>query len=114
MRLSLLQRHLVLLPGFDGTGELLKPLNAELGGRMSTSIVHFPKAKPLVYRQLFPAIREMLPWGKPYSLVADSFSGHLALLFAEEQPQDLESIILCSSFITNPAERSTWWNKMVW
>lgn len=114
MRLTLAHKHLVVLPGFDGTGELLRHLCSELGTKVEASIVRFPKNKPFVYRQLFPAIREVLPWGKPYSLLADSFSGHLALLFAEEQPQDIESIILCSSFMANPAPQPTWWNKMVW
>lgn len=114
MRLTLAQKYLVVLPSFDGTGELLAPFCAALGGNLETSIVRFPKNKPFVYRQLFPFIREVLPWGKPYSLLADSFSGHLALLFAEEQPQDLENIILCSSFISSSAGQPAWWNKMVW
>jgi pimeloyl-ACP methyl ester carboxylesterase len=113
MRLSIAHKHVVLLPGLDGTGELLAPLCAELRSKVDPIQVRFPKNKPFVYKQLFPAIREVLPWGRPYSLMADSFSGHLALLFAEEQPQDIENIILCSSFVTHP-EPPTWWNKMVW
>jgi pimeloyl-ACP methyl ester carboxylesterase len=103
-----------MLPGFDGTGALLAPLVAELDGRFQTRVVRYPKNKPLIYPQLFPCIREVLPWGKPYSILADSFSGHLALLFAEDQPQYLESIILCSSFIIDPTVPPKWWNKLSW
>ena len=113
MRLTLSLKNLVVLPGLDGTGELLSSFLAEAEGKFETHMVRFPKHKPFVYQQLFPCIREALPWGKPYSLLADSFSGHLALLFAEEQPQNLESIILCSSFFNNPASQTTWWNKVV-
>jgi pimeloyl-ACP methyl ester carboxylesterase len=38
----------------------------------------------------------------------------LALLFAEDQPQYLESIILCSSFIIDPTVPPKWWNKLSW
>ncbi|HUR47120.1 MAG TPA: hypothetical protein VMZ27_14670 [Candidatus Saccharimonadales bacterium] len=111
MRLALSQKNLVVLPGLDGTGDLLSSFIAETENKFETHLVRFPKHKPLVYQQFFPCIREVLPWGKPYSLLADSFSGHLALLFAEDQPQYLESIILCSSFFTNPSSHTTWWNK---
>ncbi|HEY0456112.1 MAG TPA: alpha/beta hydrolase [Verrucomicrobiae bacterium] len=112
MRLQLHKRHLVLLPGFDGTGNLFAPFIAAADGKFEISIAHYPKNKHLVYRQLFPCIREVLPWGEPYTLVAESFAGPLALLFAEEQPQDIQAIVLCSTFFGNPLPPPSFWEKI--
>jgi pimeloyl-ACP methyl ester carboxylesterase len=47
-------------------------------------------------------IREVAPWDEPYVLVAESFSGPLALYFAQAQWENLEALVLCSSFVRNP------------
>jgi pimeloyl-ACP methyl ester carboxylesterase len=65
-------------------------------------VAAFPVDNPLNYQQLLPQIREVAPWNEPYVLVAESFSGPLALYFAQAQWENIEAIVLCGSFARNP------------
>jgi pimeloyl-ACP methyl ester carboxylesterase len=111
MTLKMVQHHLVLLPGLDGTGSLFGPLLNNLPIQFTASVVAYPCDKALNYQQLFPHIREAIPWGNPYTLVAESFSGPLALLFAAEQTEDIQAIVLCASFATNPLHPIVEWAR---
>jgi pimeloyl-ACP methyl ester carboxylesterase len=111
MNLKMIQHRLVLLPGLDGTGSLFAPLCNNLPGQFIASVVTYPCDKALNYQQLFPYIREVIPWGHPYTLVAESFSGPLALLFAVEQPEDIRAIVLSASFATNPLHPFVEWAR---
>jgi pimeloyl-[acyl-carrier protein] methyl ester esterase len=108
---SMEQSHFVLLPGLDGTGQLFAPLLESLPQKFKAAVVSYPTDKLLNYQQLIPHIREVMPWHVPYTLIAESFSGPLALLFAAAQPQDLQAIVLCASFIRNPLPRLLDWAR---
>jgi pimeloyl-ACP methyl ester carboxylesterase len=108
---SMEQSHLVLLPGLDGTGQLFAPLLESLPQKFKPAVVTYPNDKLLNYQQLIPHIREVMPWHVPYTIIAESFSGPLALLFAAAQPQDLQGIVLCTSFIRNPLPRLLDWAR---
>jgi len=101
-KLKMKKHHLLLLPGLHGTDSLFTPFLHALPGQIEQRIVRFPTQQRLNYQQLFPFIREAIPWGTPYSILAESFSGPLALLFAQHQRQDIRAIILCASFIKPP------------
>jgi pimeloyl-ACP methyl ester carboxylesterase len=113
MKMKMVQRHLVLLPGLDGTGSLFAPFVNHPANPFTTSVVSFPRDRALNYPQLFPSIREAIPWGKPYTLVAESFSGPLALLFAADQRADIEAIVLVASFVTNPLGPLFEWGRFL-
>ena len=70
MRLKMVQDHLVLLPGLDGTGELFAPFLQSLNNHFTSTVVSYPRDKLLHYQQLLPRIREVIPWGQPFTLVA--------------------------------------------
>jgi len=113
MRLKMVQNHLVLLPGLDGTGELLAPFLNCLANHFTTSVVTYPRDKALNYQQLIPRIREVIPWGEPYTLVAESFSGPLALEFAAVQHENIKAIVLAASFASNPVHPLLDWARSV-
>ena len=94
------RRHLVLLPGLDGTGSLFAPLLANLPETLVPVVVKYPPDQVLYYEQLFPYIREVMPWNEPYILLAESFSGPLAIKFAAEQPENIHALVLVSSFFS--------------
>lgn len=102
MALKLVEHNLVLLPGLDGTGALFTPLLNAMPPEYVASVVAYPNDVPLSYKQLFPLIRAKLPWDKPVTLVAESFSGPLALEFAAAQPESVQAIILVCTFVVNP------------
>src|SRR6266699_1972425 len=87
MRLKMVQNHLVLLPGLDGTGELFAPFVQSPSNHFSCTVVSYPRDKLLNYQQLIPRIREAMPWNERFVLLAESFSGPLAFQFAAVQPE---------------------------
>ena len=100
MHMKVARRHLVLLPGLDGTGSLFAPLLANLPETMVPVVVKYPPDQVLYYEQLFPYIREVMPWNEPYILLAESFSGPLAIKFAAEQSENIQALVLASSFFS--------------
>ena len=96
---------LVLLPGLDGTGRLFDRLQEELigsGRGISCDPVSFPTDVALSYQELADRIVDGgLPRG-PLVLVAESFSGPLALMRAQRLPGTVAGLVLAASFVTPP------------
>ncbi len=123
MKLRLAQNNLVLLPGLDGTGSLLTTFANALPPEFSVTAVTYPPDQPLTYDELVPRIREAIPWGNPYAIVAESFAGPLALEFVAAHPSNVQAVILVGSFVTNPLPsmlkwvtsflKPRWWQKAV-
>jgi pimeloyl-ACP methyl ester carboxylesterase len=111
MNLKMTRRHLLLLPGLDGTGALFGPLLAMLPEDLTPVVVSYPTDKVLYYEQLMPYIREVFPWNQPYVLLAESFAGPLALKFAAEQPENIDAIVLCSAFFSKINAPSASWTS---
>ena len=95
--------HLVLLPGMDGTGDLFRPLVEALDPSLSSSIVRYPRHEPLSYDQLTQVAAAALPADRQYCLVAESFSGPIALRLAALRPVGLRALVLAASFASSPA-----------
>jgi pimeloyl-[acyl-carrier protein] methyl ester esterase len=109
MHLKMARRHLVLLPGLDGTGSLFAPLLANLPETLMPVVVKYPPDQVLYYEQLFPYIREVMPWDQPFILLAESFSGPMAIKFAAEQPANIHALVLVSSFFSKvEAPNASW------
>ena len=93
---------LVLLPGLDGTGQLFKDFVTALGPGIKTITVAYPPDAPLGYAELEPIARSFLPQGEPYYLLAESFSGPVAIAIAASSPPGLRGLILSCSFARSP------------
>ncbi len=93
---------LVLLPGMDGTGELFAPFIAALSESVRPTVIAYPPAQLLGYKQLEVYVRERLPLDEPFVLLGESFSGPIAISIAASPPANLAGLILCCSFARNP------------
>lgn len=93
---------LVLLPGLDGTGLLFADFAASLPPEVKLISVFYPPDTVLDYAGLEVLIRSYLPNNQPYFLLAESFSGPLAISIAASSPAGLRGLILCCSFARNP------------
>lgn len=93
---------LILLPGMDGSGELFGPLLCATGTDVKATMVDYPTEKLLSYVDLTKLILTSLPQTEPFVLVAESFSGPVAVMLAVEEPPGLVGLILCASFARNP------------
>jgi pimeloyl-ACP methyl ester carboxylesterase len=100
------QPKIVLLPGMDGTGELFAPFLAVAPAGFEVQIVRYPSDEPLGYAALVERVWTGLPsGGERFALVAESFSGPIALEIAARAPEGLFGVVLVASFAENPYPR---------
>ena len=93
---------LVLLPGMDGTGTLFEPLLAVLPKTCQIKVINYPTDASLTYEELERYVIERLPVGSPLIVIAESFSGPIALRLAARAHQDLRAVVVVSSFASRP------------
>jgi pimeloyl-ACP methyl ester carboxylesterase len=86
----------------DGTGALLVDLAAALGTEFDVIVVSYPSDQALDYAALEDIARARLPSSEPYVLVAESFSGPIAISIAASHPAHLMGLVLCCTFATRP------------
>jgi pimeloyl-ACP methyl ester carboxylesterase len=91
---------IILLPGMDGTGELLKPLAERLSTHRPVQIIPYPSDRKLDYSQLTAFVREQLTADR-FVILGESFSGPIAIEIAATHPR-VAGLILASSFARHP------------
>lgn len=94
--------HLVLLPGLDGTGRLFAPLLATLPAGYSATAIVYPPTECASYAELQHRVADLLPSGEPFVMVAESFSGPIAIRLAARAPRNLQALVLCATFAHAP------------
>lgn len=87
----------LILPGLDGTGQLLGDFASALELRFKPIILRYPTDVALGYDQLFGLIEANKPEGD-YLVIGESFSGPLALRHAFTRPAGLKAVVLGASF----------------
>ena len=90
--------HLVLLPGLDGTGELFGPLLEALGDNATTSVVCY--RTELSFDEYVESAAKVLP--DSAVVVAESFSGPVAIAVAARHPDKVRALVLCATFAVGP------------
>jgi len=92
----------IILPGLDGTGDMLADFAAHLGEVRNVHVVSYPKNEALNYDDLSKLVAADLPADTPYCLLAESFSGPIATRLAAEKPRGLQAVIFAASFVKKP------------
>ncbi len=95
-------KHLVLLPGLDGTGELFGDFIAALPESWTATTVTYPTDRFLPYAGLRPFVCAAVPQIEQFVLVAESFSTPLAVWYAATNPVNLAAIVICAGFVRSP------------
>jgi pimeloyl-ACP methyl ester carboxylesterase len=90
--------HLVLLPGLDGTGELFAPLLQALGDDVTTSVVRY--GAELTFDEYVESAGKALP--DQCVVIAESFSGPVAITLAARHPGKVRCLVLCATFAVSP------------
>lgn len=96
--------QLVLMPGMDGTGDLFEPLVRAIAAtstKCKIQILRYPSNQPLNYEELIEFAASQLPT-TPSVLIAESFSGPIAIALAARFPNTIERVVLSTSFVRNP------------
>jgi pimeloyl-ACP methyl ester carboxylesterase len=95
------KKTLVLLPGLDGTGLLFKPLLEHLSTNFRTHVINYPTNIDLTPIQLANEVLKQVVFNKDTVLLAESFSGLVALELLKKNIA-LSHIIFCASFFSAP------------
>lgn len=95
----------VLLPGMDGTGELFRPFLAAAKDEFTAIVIRYPTDKLLDYAALTELVSSQLPANERFLLLAESFSGPIAISLAASKPKGLSGLVLCATFARNPRPR---------
>lgn len=90
---------IILLPGMDGTGILLKTFAAYVNG--DVSILSYDTAQKQDYSTLAQFVSNHLHAHETYFLIAESFSGPIAYELLKVKP-NIVSVVFVASFITPP------------
>jgi len=91
---------IVLLPGMDGTGRLFEPFVRASPDQFITNVIALPSSGS--YETLLEAITPRIREAGRAIVLAESFSGQLAVRFAELFPESVTALVLCNSFVAPP------------
>lgn len=86
----------------DGGGTLLGGFGEALPASWSLEVVEYPPREVLGYDELHSRISARLPGDGPFIIVAESFSGPLAIRIGAEPPPNLVAIVLVATFAEPP------------
>jgi pimeloyl-ACP methyl ester carboxylesterase len=99
---------LLMLPGLDGSGRLFDPLLQALGPQWPTLVMSYPPNASGGYIELQGWLEAQLPPQTPLFILAESFSGPLAVELAAQRPQQVRGVMLCCTFASNPRPGLRW------
>lgn len=93
---------IVILPGLDGTGKLLSETRERLEPKHIVSVIQYP---PHMYRyeDLQVWVENLLP-EDDFILVAESFSGPLAVMLSSKKPCGLKGVVFVATFAKTPVK----------
>jgi pimeloyl-ACP methyl ester carboxylesterase len=88
------------MPGLDGTGKLFAPLIPLLQPHFDLTVVTYPDLDS--FNEYVDCAQGQLPEEPGYSLVAESFSGPVALALMARWPGQIGPSVLCATFARSP------------
>jgi hypothetical protein len=84
--------QLIILPGLDGTGVRITPFLREMERVVPRAVIGYPPDRPMGYAELESLVRHSLPESERYVLLAESFSGPIAIRVAANPPPGLAGL----------------------
>lgn len=91
---------LVLMPGFEGNGKLFAPLIPWLEPHFKLSVIKYPDLNS--FQDYIDCAQNQLPAEPGYSLLAESFSGPVAIALMAQRPGQIGPSVLSSTFARSP------------
>ena len=93
----------VLLPGLHGTDDLYADLAHALAPQGRSIAIGYPVDRALGYPELVARVLADWPGDGDVVLVAESFSGPVALMVAAQRPRGLRAVVLSATFAHRPS-----------
>ncbi len=88
------------MPGFEGGGKLFAPLIPWLEPHFRLTLVKYPDLKS--FQDYIDCAQDQLPAEPGYSLLAESFSGPIAIALLARRPGQIGPSVLSSTFARSP------------
>jgi len=104
---------LVILPGMDGFGSLSAEFVAAMRPSANPIVVTYPHARPWGYAELETFVYRQLPTDRPFVLLAESFSGPIAISIAARRPIGLAALVLVCTFVRLPIAIPKWIARLI-
>lgn len=92
----------VLLPGLDGSGEFFAEFARALAPLGRAVVVRYPPDRALGYTELVEYVLRDWPSGDDVIVIAESFSGPVALMLAARRSRGLRALALSATFARSP------------
>ncbi len=103
----------VLLPGLHGSGELFEPLLRVAPANHEITVVTYPTQTKLSFDTLVEIAENQIPAEKPIQLVAESFSGLVAIRLLTRSQRNYKSVVFCAAFASSPVPGFKWLVKAI-
>jgi pimeloyl-ACP methyl ester carboxylesterase len=98
-------QKLVFMPGLDGTGISFEPLGKILPPDLIVKVVQYPTDRLLSFAQTIQCAGEQLQAAQGAIVVAESFSGPVAIALAGTVRLNAKALVLCATFARPPRPR---------
>jgi pimeloyl-[acyl-carrier protein] methyl ester esterase len=105
----MLVKKILLLPGMDGTGDLLLDFVRALPSEMHKKVPIYSRDRIWSYDDLVKLVESICEELQPDVILAESFSTPIAIRIAAGRPQNLKAVILCAGFAASPVGRLSRW-----
>jgi pimeloyl-[acyl-carrier protein] methyl ester esterase len=94
--------RVLLLPGLDGTGRLFRPLLDAFPSSVDARVIAYPNGRVLSADELAAFVSASIDPAEAYWLVAESFSGPIALQIASQAVHRPDGLVLAATFTRAP------------
>jgi pimeloyl-ACP methyl ester carboxylesterase len=92
----------------DGSSALRREFIEHLSQYYPVQAIDYPPDRALTYEEIESLVRSQLPINRTYVLLAESYSGPLAVRIAAAHPSNLVGLVLTASFIASPRPLLAW------
>src|SRR5512136_1744278 len=100
---SLSGQTIVFLPGMDGTGVSFEPFREVLPGDVTVKVIRYPTDRLLSFEETVQCAREQIQSDqKDVIVLAESFSGPVAIALVASGQLKAKCLILCATFARPP------------
>lgn len=102
---------LVLMPGLEGSGKLFAPVIPWLDSHFDLRVITYPDLDS--FQEYIDYTQNQLPAEPGYSLLAESFSGPVAMALLAQLPGQIGPSVLCATFARSPLATLTQMSNQV-
>jgi pimeloyl-[acyl-carrier protein] methyl ester esterase len=103
--------RLLILPGLHGTDGLYSDFLRALPRWIQPATINYPPNGIFTYDEAFEHTLARLPAGR-FAILAESFSGPVALSIARSLPDRVIAVVLVVTFVTNPMRPLLRWARL--